>query len=110
MYILTNLQLSGQSSLAFKFTGFYLRTGLPGDINRPQVIKRGIGLVGSSHTLPDGVFPAIPTVNPWVSLVPAYYNPRMITINHILQTYFNCIIHWYAKGKRGNATDCVLRQ
>ena len=57
----------------FKFTGFYLRSGLPGDRIRLQNVERGNRLDGS-HTLPDGDCVAIPTVNPWVSSVPTYYN------------------------------------
>ena len=50
----------------FKFTNFYLRTGLPGDRNRLQGVDRDNCQDGLPHTLPDGDCVATPTVNPWV--------------------------------------------
>ena len=46
---------------------------------RLQDVERGNRQDGSPHTLPDGDYVAIPTVNPWVSSVPTYYNPYITT-------------------------------
>ena len=51
------------------------------------------------HTIPDGDCVAIPTVNPWVRLVPTYYNPSIITVLLIV----------YAKGKRGHVTNRSIK-
>ena len=96
---LANLQLSVQDSLEFKFTGFYLYTGLPGDRNRLQGVESGYRQDGSPHTLPDRDCVAILTVNPWVSSVPAYYSPCIIIALFIM----------YAKGKRGHVTSRSLK-
>ena len=82
----------------FKFTGFYLRTGLPGDRNRLEGVERGNRQDGSPHTLSDGDCVAIPTVNSWVSSMPTYYNPLVITV----------LFTVYAKGKR-HVTSCSIR-
>ena len=59
--------------------GFYLWTKLIGDRNRLRGVECGNRQDGSPHTLPDGDCVAILTVNPWVVLVPTYYNPLIIT-------------------------------
>ena len=82
----------------FKFTGFYLLTGLPGDRNRLQGVGRGNRQDGLSYTYLDGDCVTIPTVNPWVRSVPTYSEPYIIT--HILE-----LLIVYATGKRGHVTN-----
>ena len=65
--------------MVFKFTGFYLFSGLPGDRNHLQGDERYYRQIGSTNTPPDGDCVGIPTVNPWVRSEPTYYNPLIIT-------------------------------
>ena len=94
----------------FKLTGFYLRTGLPGDINCLQGVKRGNCQDRLPHTLPDRDCVTIPTVNPRVRSVPTQVEgdpnyiiqknkntPRLLSITVICINNGNCpllpIIH-----------------
>ena len=83
----------------FKFTDFYLLTGLPGDRNRLQGVEHGNRQDGLPFTLLDGDCVTIPIVNPWVRSVPTYYNPRTRTVLLIV----------YAKGKRGYVTNRSIK-
>ena len=49
--------------MVFKFMGFYLFSGLPGDRNRLQGVERSCRQIGLTNTPPDGDGVAIPTVN-----------------------------------------------
>ena len=64
--------------MVFKFTGFYLFSGLLGDRNRLQGVERCCRQVRLTNTPPDGDYVAIPTANPWVRSEPTYYNPLVI--------------------------------
>ena len=66
--------------MVFKFTDFYLLSGLPGDRNRLQGVERCYRQVGLTNTPSDGDCVAIPTVSPGVRSKLTYYN--LFTITH----------------------------
>ena len=68
--------------MVFKFTGFYLFPGLPGDRNRLQDFERCYHQIGFTNTPLEGDCVATPTVNPWVISELTYYNPLLLT--HLL--------------------------